>query len=210
METVKIPKPAAGRVYLEKLSERKTPQSPNFSGLGKLKPEDVELIKTNGGYVRLSLWPKVLTEGAEPYLDGFINAQDMESVAKIEEGKGPKEGNVSIHKSKPENRKSEKSPIMFGTGRLKPECIEKLEENGGEVRISGWGKIPKGGGEIFISGYIETKSKYETVPVPEDAADSFLLTPEIREARELVQETVYEDPEVGTDTVVQNADDLPF
>ena len=99
-----------------------------------------------------------------------------------------KENTVSIFKVDPTKKKSEKSPDFNGTGRLKPEDIELLKENGGIIRISAWTKLPKSGGAPYISGFIEAQQERSSQPAPPEATDDFLMTPAIAQATSGIQD----------------------
>lgn len=55
-------------------SKKKSEKSPDFTGSGRLKSEDIDRLKENGGVIRLSVWTKLSKSGL-PYISGFVEAQ---------------------------------------------------------------------------------------------------------------------------------------
>lgn len=109
-----------------------------------------------------------------------------------------KENTFTMFKVDPDKKKKESSPDFNGTARLSDETIKALCENGGLLRISGWGKMSNGG-KVYVSGFIEEQKEFAQDKAPQQAVDQFMVTPAIAKALE---------PDVQDAEVVTG--DLPF
>lgn len=74
-EEKKDQKPGTMVMFKVDPSKKKKENSPDFQGNGCLKPEEIELLKENGGMVRISAWTKLPKGGGAPYISGFIEVQ---------------------------------------------------------------------------------------------------------------------------------------
>lgn len=76
-------KQKAGTMTLFKIEteKKKKPESPDFNGMACIKPEDIDLLKENGGMVRLSGWLKLPKTGGAPYISGYAEAQKEQANA---------------------------------------------------------------------------------------------------------------------------------
>lgn len=124
-----------------------------------------------------------------------------------------KENQFSMFKVDADKKKKESSPDFNGTAKLSEETLDKLRENGGMLRLSGWGKV-SAGGKVYVSGFISEQQEGYGDKAPQEAVDSFLTTPKIAAAMEAGPlEDGSEPPDAPKRTVQQteeDSSDLPF
>ena len=125
-----------------------------------------------------------------------------------------KPGTFSMFKVDADKKKKESSPDFNGTAKLSEETIEALRQNGGMLRLSGWGKMSNAG-KVYVSGFIEEQKEGYGDKAPQAAVDDFMTTPKIAQAME---NGPLEDDSPGpaaqpkrtAQQTAEQSDDLPF
>lgn len=97
-----------------------------------------------------------------------------------------KPGTFTMFKVDPDKKKKESSPDFQGQAKLSEETLDLLRENGGMLRISGWGKVSNGG-KVYVSGFIEEQKEFTRDKAPQEAVDQFMVTPAIAKVQDTEQ-----------------------
>ena len=94
-----------------------------------------------------------------------------------------KPNTFSMFKVDADKKKKESSPDFNGTAKLSEETIEALRNNGGMLRLSGWGKMSNAG-KVYVSGFIEEQKEGYGDKAPQAEVDNFMTTDRIAAATE--------------------------
>ena len=92
-----------------------------------------------------------------------------------------KPNTFSMFKVDADKKKKESSPDFNGSAKLSEETIEALRNNGGMLRLSGWGKLSNAG-KVYVSGFIEEQKEGYGDKAPQADVDNFMTTDRIASA----------------------------